>query len=326
MPVKDKIKRVIRIIRAVYIRKFIHVTRKIKLPGFQGVSMWEIIFFFLYSMRKGLIGMRAASVAFHFFLAMIPFGLVLVVLTSYTPGIDLERDIAPIISALIPDQLFAKFMSGIHQYESSSVTSLISVGFILALYFTSNGFNVLIRAFNSSRMKFRKRKWWGIRLISFGFVVAFIIGIILTFYTIILVRIGLVNLSESSDWVANYFDHIYVTIDFLFLAVLLYFGIAMLYYFAPRNRDEFKFFSPGATLASVLILLISIGYELYVTYYANYNDLYGSLGTIIIIMIWIYLISYALLIGFELNASIHGAMAQKKLNRLEDLDKRYEQE
>ena len=111
---------------------------------------------------------------------------------------------------------------------------------------------------------------------------------------------------------------------FLFLAILLYFGIAMLYYFGPRNRSNFKFFSPGATLATLLILLISVAYELYIAYYASYNDLYGSLGTIIILLIWIYLISYALLIGFELNASIQGAMAQKKLNRLEDLDKRYD--
>ncbi len=326
MSIIQKIKRLARIVRAVYIRKFIHITRKIKLPGFQGVSVWEIIFFFLYSIRKGLVGMRAAAVAFHFFLAMIPFGLVLVVLTSYTPGINLETDIAPVISALIPDQLFEKFMSGIDQYEHSSVTSLISVGFVLALYFTSNGFNVLIRAFNSSKINFAKRKWWSVRLISFGFVLAFILSIIVTFYTIILVRIGLVNLAENIEWVNDYFDQIYVTIDFLFLGVLLYFGVAMLYYMAPRKRHEFKFFSPGATLATILILLISVGYELYVVYYASYNDLYGSLGTIIIILIWIYLISYSLIIGFELNASIKGAMAQKKLRRLEDLDKRYEEQ
>ena len=123
MPIQAKIKRLLRIFRVVYIRKFIHFTRVIKLPGFQGVSLWEIIFFFLYSMRKGLIGMRAASVAFHFFLAMIPFGLVLVVLTSYTPGLQLEAAIAPVISALIPDQLFNKFISGVHEYEHSSVSS-----------------------------------------------------------------------------------------------------------------------------------------------------------------------------------------------------------
>ena len=81
--------------------------------------------------------MRAGAVAFHFFLALIPFGLVLVVLTTYTPGVDLEADIAPVISALVPDVLFVNLMEGMHEYENSTVRSLISFGFIFALYFTS---------------------------------------------------------------------------------------------------------------------------------------------------------------------------------------------
>jgi membrane protein len=268
--------------------------------------------------------MRAAAVGFHFFLAMIPFGLVLVVLTSYTPGIDLEADIAPVISGFIPDQLFGRFMAGLKEYEHSSVTSWISLGFVMALYFTSNGFNVLIRAFNSSRLKFDKRKWWSVRLLSFGFVFIFLSGLIITFYVIILVRIGLVKLAHASEFVHNYFDQIYAFTDLLCLIILLYFGIAVLYYLGPRDRKNFKFFSPGATLATVSIIIISALYELYVVYYASYNDLYGSLGTIIMLLLWIYLISYALLIGFELNASIHGALQKMRLSRLKELEERYD--
>lgn len=268
--------------------------------------------------------MRAAAVSFHFFLAMIPFGLVLVVLTSYTPGLSLEADIAPVISALIPDQLFNKFMSSLDQYHHSTVSSWISIGFILALYFTSNGFTVLIRAFNSSRMDFKKRKWWSVRLVSFGFVFIFLAGIIAVFYSIILVRMGLVLWSNESDFIYNNFDTIYVGIDLLFLGVLLYFAIALMYYLGPQNRKQFRFFSPGATLATVMIMVISVFYELYVAYYANYNDLYGSLGTILVLLLWIYLISYALIIGFELNASIHGAIHEKKLRKLKELDNRSE--
>lgn len=323
MPFTSKLIRLFRIFRAFYVRRFIHFARKIKLPGFQGVSLWEIIFFFLYSIRKGLIGMRAAAVSFHFFLALIPFGLVLVVLTSYTPGLSLEADIAPVISALIPDQLFSRFMASLDQYHQSTVNSWVSVGFILALYFTSNGFTVLIRAFNSSRMDFKKRKWWSVRLVSFSFVILFLAGIITVFYSIILVRMGLVLWSNNADFIADYFDAIYVGIDLLFLGLLLYFGVALMYYLGPQNRKQFRFFSPGATLATLLIMIISVLYELYVAYYANYNELYGSLGTVLMLLLWIYLISYSLIIGFELNASIHGAITNKSLRKLKDLENRY---
>jgi membrane protein len=324
MSLVQKIKRFARVFRAVYIRRFIHLARRIKLPGFQGISLWEIIFFFLYSLRKGLIGMRAGAVAFHFFLAAIPFGLVLVVMTTYTPGIQLEADIAPVISALVPDQLFTRFMSSIHEYENSSVSSWISFGFVFAIYFTSNGFTVLIKAFNSSKLGFNQRKWWDIRLISVGFVVAFILAILLIFYALIYVRKGYVLWAESSTFVADYFDQIYMLTDFLFLGMLVYSGIALIYYYGPRRRSGgFRFFSPGATLAFIMIVLISVVYEVYIRNFANYNELYGSLGTVIMILLWIYMISFALLIGFELNASIIGAMQQKSLGHLEKLDERY---
>jgi len=323
---KDKIIRAGRVLRVTFVRKFIHLSRKIKLPGFQGLSAWEIFFFFIYSLKKGRIGMRAAAVAFHFFMAMIPFGLVLVVLTTYIPILDIETDIAPVLSGFVPEQIFEKFMSSLTEYENSSVNSWISVGFLFALYFTSNGFSVMIKAFNSSKMKFDKRKWWSARLMSLGFVFIFVSGIIFMFYLIILVRKGLVLISDSTQFVADYFDQFYVLSLFVILSAVLYFGIAILYYLGPKERKLFKFFSPGASLASLSIIIISAGYVLYVNYYANYNDLYGSLGTIMILMIWLYLISFALLIGFELNASIHGALKQKKLDQLQDLENRREGE
>lgn len=325
MGFSSKIKRFVRVIRAAYLRKLIHLARKIKLPGFQGVSLWEIVFFFLYSLRKGLIGMRAGAVAFHFFLALIPFGLVLVVLTFYTPGIHLEEDIAPVVSALVPDQLFQRFMDGVKEYENSTVSSFISIGFIFAFYFTSNGFSVLIKAFNHSKMAFARRKWWAVRLISLSFVFTFIIAIFSTFYALIYVRKGFLAWAENNEFVADNFNTIYSITDFVFLAFLVYCGISLMYYFGPKERGRFTFFSPGATFAFVLIVIISILYELYITYFANYNELYGSLGTIIMLLLWIYMISFALLIGFELNASIDGAMKQKKLNSLESLDERYDQ-
>lgn len=277
--------------------------------------MWEMLSFFLYAVREGSLGTRAASVAFHFSLAVIPFGLVLFVLTSYTPGLHIEDDLMPVISVLIPNALLVEFTHGIAAYENSSVTSLLSFGFLLAFYFASNGFSALIKMFSKSPLHAQKRKWWSIRLISLGCVLLFVVGIVLAFYLIVFLRMGLIAWSESNAFVARHFSSIYQLIDLLLLVALIYSGISLIYYTALEERTTFRFYSPGSTLATLLVAVTSLGYSTYIRYYANYNELYGALGTVLIVLLWVYLLSYALLIGFEWNAGIHRAAKQKTQGR-----------
>lgn len=316
----EYILRLIRICRVVLIRKTIHFSRKIILPGFEGVSLWEILFFFVWSIRKGLIATRASSLAFHFYLALIPFALVLVVSCAYVPFFDLKEDIIPILSGFIPEILVDKFIEGLNEFENSTVNSMISIGFLLALYFISNGFSVMIRAFNSSKIKFEKRSWMSNKLVSFALVIGFIFSIIMIFLFMVWQRKLLLIGANTIDFINNNYDWMNYGFAFLFIGTIIYFGIAVLYYVGPANQTTFKFFSAGATLATILIILIFLLYSFYIQNFANYNALYGSVGTVIIILMWIYLNAYALLIGFELNASIHGAMTNKKLEDFSKLE------
>ena len=268
--------------------------------------------------------MRASALAFHFFLAMIPFGLIMVVLSDSLHFFDLDDDIIPVLGSFIPENLYNNFVDNIHQFQNSTVSSLISVGFIVALYFTSNGFNIMIKMFNQSKMKYHKRNWFGTRVTSFAFVIVFIVGILLMFLLVVWIRRWLNDLSATSEFFANNNGWIFTVSTLLLVAVFLYFAIALLYYWGPSSRKTFKFFSAGATLSTILIILISEGYTLYIQNFAHYNELYGSLGTLIALMLWIYLISFVLLIGFELNASIHGAMRNRKLQNYRDIEDRYE--
>lgn len=323
MSLTERIKRMARIIRVTVIRKIIHLTRRIVLPGFEGVSVWEIIFFFFWSIRKGLITTRAAALSFHFFLALIPFGLILVIVSSQLPFFDLEKDIAPLLTAFIPDQLVYSFLDNMTDYENSSVSSLISVGFLVAFYFTSNGFVMLIRTFSSSRSKaVKKRKWWSMRLVAVGYVCIFLLGFFVLFFIELLLKKGLNFWADHSEFIASHHGKIFGISSFMVIALIMYLGVAMIFYFIPSNRKEFRFFSAGATLSTFMIIIISLGYSYYVTAFAKYNDLYGSLGTIMIQLLWIYLNTMALLIGFELNASIHGAVKAKRLDRLEEIEQR----
>lgn len=312
--------RLLRILRVVVVRKTIHLSRKIILPGFEGVSLWEILFFFGWSIKKGLISTRASSLAFHFYLALIPFALVLVVSCAYVPFFNLKADIIPILSGFIPELLVDKFIEGLDEFENSTVNSIISVGFVLALYFISNGFSVMIRAFNSSKIKFEKRTWLSNKLISFALVVGFIVSIIIIFLFMVWQRKLLMIGATTFSFIENNYDWMNYGFAFLFIGAIIYFGIAVLYYVGPANHSNFKFFSAGATLATILIILIFLLYSFYIQNFANYNALYGSVGTVIIILMWIYLNAYALLIGFELNASIHGAVTKKKLEDFSKLE------
>jgi membrane protein len=321
--IKNQITRWLRILRVVYLRKIIHLTRKIWLPGFQGVSLYEILFFFVWSIRKGLISTRAAAISFHFFLALIPFALVLVISSAYVPFFDLEKDIIPILSGFVPKVIIDNFIASLDELKNSTVNSILSVGFIMALYFISNGFLVIIQMFNASRINFDKRSWWSARLISILLVIGFVFVTLVMFLFMVWERKLLNYLVEQSLFVADHQDFIFYVFTFLIIGLIIYFSVAFLFYIAPLKRTTFKFMSAGATLTTVLVILIFLGYSFYVTNFANYNALYGSVGTIMVIMLWIYFNAYALLLGFELNASIHGAIQNKKLNSYSDLEKQY---
>jgi len=314
----NKTKHFLRVMKAIYFRKLIHFTRKIKLPGFEGISVWEILVFFIWTIQKGLVGTRASSLAFHFFLAMIPFGLVLVISSAYVPFFDLRQDIIPIMSGFVPELLIDNFIDGLADLENSTVSSMVSVGFVMALYFISNGFLVMITAFNSSKIEFEKRSWLSTRLISLVLVVGFLLSIIATLLFIVWERKLLLVLGDNFAFVSNNFNFFFYGIAFLIIGSLLYFSISFLFWIAPSDRSTFRFMSAGSTLSTSLIILIFLGYSYYVTNYANYNALYGSVGTIIIVLLWIYFNAYALMIGFELNASIHGAIMKKKIQDIED--------
>jgi membrane protein len=151
-----------------------------------------------------------------------------------------------------------------------------------------------------------------------------VIGILILFLLIVYERKLFGIWAEGSNFVHTNFETIFMIVAVIIVTAALYFGIALLYYFGPSNRKTFKFFSAGATLATIMIIVISKGYTLYINHFANFDELYGSVGTLMILMLWIYLMSFALLIGFELNASVRGAIDKKRLDQLSDIDDRYD--
>jgi membrane protein len=180
---------------------------------------------------------------------------------------------------------------------------LLSIGFITALYFSHNGFHAMINAFNLTSHAIESRKQLTQRLISILLVFITTILLVAAIILIILSEVFLRKIPLEDTWSA-----ILVQLGRIVIIFGLFFCIiSFIYYLAPSKKSGWKFVSGGSTVATLLTIILSVGFAFYVNNFGQYNKLYGSIGTLIVILLWLYFNSIVLLLGFELNASIHSA-------------------
>lgn len=287
--------------------KTISISQKLVLPGFDGMPFYDVFLFFFKGMQKGAITQRASSLSFNFFLALFPAILFFFTLIPYIPIKDFQITLFQIMQTFLPENAFETVKSTISDILINKRSGLLSVGFIMALYFSTNGVNAVIDAFNQTYHTLESRSWIKQRMIS--------VFLVIVMAVLIIVSIALIT---SGSYVIKYLvEHGIlkgrITIYLIFasrwiiLLALLFFSVSFLYFFAPSHKEHFRFISAGSSLATFLILSTTLGFNFYVANFSKYNALYGSIGTLIIILMWIYLNAIILLIGFELNASISNA-------------------
>ncbi|MCX6270221.1 MAG: YihY/virulence factor BrkB family protein [Bacteroidetes bacterium] len=285
---------------------------KIVFPGMNGLTLYEVASFFYTGVSKGSITARASSIAFNFFLATFPAIIFFFTIIPYIPVANFQTSLMSLLKDMIPEHAYYTIESTIIDIITRPRKSLLSLGFIMALYFSTNGINSILEAFDMTVHAREKRTWFKQKLIAIFLV---ILLAFLTIIAIVLITSGtlvldfLVQKHILKDW-----DYYYLLQfgKWVVITSLLYFAISSLYFFGPVRKSRFRFFSAGATLASILTLAISIGFDFYVSNFSKYNALYGSIGTLIILLLWIYFNSNILLIGFELNASILSADDARK--------------
>lgn len=281
----------------------IRKSKKIILPGFYGIPLFDVVRFFFLQAKKTGFSERAASIAFNFVMTIPPTIIFLFTLLPYLPipkGFIDEMFI--VIRDVVPgrenNEGLIKFLSDILNNQR---TTLLSTGFILAMFFSSNAVLGIMRSFNKNYIGFKQRKminkrWTAIRLTFILFILFFTCVIALIMQGNVLRWLGVKNsfviaLIHNFRWVV--------------IAALIFFSISFIYRYAPAVHKRWKFINPGAILATFLMILYMLGFSYWVNNFSNYNELYGSIGTVLIIMILIYFNSLVLLIGFELNVSIN---------------------
>jgi membrane protein len=289
------------------VAKTIEVSKRIVLPGFDGVPLYNVAGFFFQGIYKGSISARASSISYSFFLALFPMIIVFFTLIPFVPIDNFQTILLNFIKNVTPDSTEVVIESTIVDIVERPRGGLLSLTFILALVFATNGFDAMIESFNNTFHTIESRSWIKQKLIStLLFVIISLILIIAiallttgTFVFKLLVQKGILQ-SALSVYVLE-------AIKWLILITMTFFSISFIYYLAPARESKFRFISAGSTLATILALIASLGFNYYVQNFSRYNALYGSIGTLVILLIWIHFNSMILLIGFELNASIQQA-------------------
>lgn len=286
-------------------------TKRIALPLFDGLSLYDVSIFFFRGIVEGSVTNRAGSIAYSFFLALFPGIIFFFTLIPFFPVASLETEIFSVFQRILPPDTFDAVRGTIEDVLSNKRGGLLSVGFFLALIFSTNGVNAIISNFNTTYHQIESRSWYQQLTVSLGLTIVlsinFIVGMIVIIFSsdvlnAVLDFFGLEAISALAVELSRY----------SLLVFLVFIGIVLLYNFAPSGKRAWRFISPGAILATVLILVSSWAFSYYISHFNQYNKLYGSIGTLMVIMLWIYINALVLIIGFELNASIAGLKKEGK--------------
>lgn len=279
-------------------------SKRNSLPGFFKVPVFDVCVFLLNEIRRFALVTRANSMAFSFFLALFPALIFLFSLLTHFPLFEhFEGEINNYIDKIMPSAAGVELKTNIARVVDRD-TRLLSLGFILTIFFASNGMMALMRGFEKSHLNtFKKRKPLRKRLISIF--LTFQMALILV-ASVILIVLGDIIFNWIGDFLElkNFASFLINLFRWLVTLLLFYSGIAVIYRYGSAMHSKFSLFTPGATLATVLSVLSSILFSFYVESFGTYNKLYGSIGTVIVLMLWIQINSFILLVGFELNASI----------------------
>jgi membrane protein len=290
------------------------------LPGFEGVPLFEVLQYFFRQLKISNLTERTSAIAFNFLMSIPPTCLFLFTLIPNLPfvskknlKIQLHQLIDDVTPAKVHDHTLINF---INSFIDGTKVGLISSGFLLSLFFASNAIMGVMRSFAKDYVGFEKRnglqkRWAAIKLTCLLFTLILACILLLLTQSVVLEYLGMKN---------NFFKQLIVNGRWVVICCLLFYSFAFIYKYAPPVSKRWKLLTPGAVLATLLSIILTMAFSSFVNNFNRYNILYGSIGTIIVIMIMIFLNSLVVLIGFEFNVSIKSLKAfadEKKENKID---------
>lgn len=283
---------------------FIEWTKVIVLPGFGTLPLYTVATFFFQEIARESILNKASSLAYNFMLAIFPGMIFLFTLIPYIPIANFQEQLLEFMELVMPTNAFLAVETTLSDIVQNQNSGLLSIGFILATFFSTNGMSALMLSFNKSSLIAESRSWGRQRLVAIVLTLLLVLALTVGMGVFTLAGYVIAYLREAFEVRTAFWTFLISAARWIILFGIYFITVSTLYKFGPASTKKWKFFSPGATLATILAILTLSAFAFYINKFGAYNKLYGSIGTLIVIMIWLYLNSLILLVGFELNASI----------------------
>ena len=296
-----------------WVRESLYFLQHFSLPGNKGVPLYDVLRYFLVGTFNGDINQRAKGLAYSFLTALPPLMIFFFTLVAYFPVDGLQDELLSQLGGIVPAKIMGPLTDTVNDVMGHRHSTLMSIGFISSIILAANGMNGVISSLNFANRSVEKRPWLQRYLLCIMMVFVMYVLIVL----VLCLLIGhkyLLQLIFSQGWMnitkAN--TLLFNVGRWVLLSFATLFAVSFIYYWAPVKRQRVGFFSAGSVLATGMFFVLSWGLGLYLNNFSRYNLLYGSIGTLLMLMFWIYFNCIVLLVGYELNISIYNGTTQKK--------------
>ncbi|MDN3583056.1 YihY/virulence factor BrkB family protein [Mucilaginibacter flavus] len=319
------------LLRFTFYQYIVEWTKYIIIPGFRPLPLYTVIVFFISEISKSSLINRAYSLAYSFMMAIFPATIFLCTLIPYVPIKHFQGSLLNILASIMPTNAYLALRSTIIDIIKNQNGKLLSFGFLLTIYFATNGVINLMKAFNKSSLIVDRRSWIKRRMVAVSITVALCLVFLLSVSIFVTGQAIISFIQAHVISTSHFWIYPIMLFRWVMIIVIFFVTISCLYRYAPAHKKKWKFVNPGSVLATGLALLLSLGFSYYINNFSSYNKVYGSLGTVIVAMLWMYLNSLILLIGFELNASVelskrslrvvkprHNSFRQKKTEQIKN--------
>lgn len=289
--------------RVPVLKYLVRFGKSIKLPYSEGLTLYHLIELYITGILKGDISYRAGAIAFSFFMSLFPFALFILNLIPYIPLPDFQDDFMDFVADNVPPNTYDAIAGILNDILHNSHENLLSTGILLAILLMSNGMNAILSGFQNSMHITVKRTYFRQYALAIGLSLIFAIILIVTVAAIVTFEVVIQSLTNRGFLR----DDVYLLQwgRYLFLMLMILITTSLMFKYAAKETRQAAFFSYGSVFSTVLFGLTSFGFGIYVVRFSKYNQLYGSIGTLLVLMLYIWINCFILLLGFELNALIH---------------------